>query len=330
MVRASSASTSALRQPRVAARVELHGLGEQHGALPVDVDAAALVDERRADDLGAGSGRRRGRRCARRAPSVAHACAPQPLKTQSTAPRRVPSVDRTKVGPMSRIHASSSGGRDELDVRVQVRRATATVAGDDDHADRLELDDRVRDGGPRATSRRPPRPGCRRACSPGSATPSTCARGGRSPTASRHPAVPAASARRRDGVGHCPASRRCSSRTGAVRAAYESGRRVERNGKSSSQSRRCARSRSATRTAASSRGAWTRIAAVRVGDERGAVEGDGALGAEAVGHDHEQAVGDAVADDDLLPQRLGVEVGVVGLGADRGRVARAPRRRRGE
>ena len=51
-----------------------------------------------------------------------------------------------------------------------------------------------------------------------------------------------------------------------------------------------------------------------------AVEGDEALGAVAVGHDHEQAVGDAVADDDLLPQRLGVEVGVVGLGADGGRV----------
>ena len=46
----------------------------------------------------------------------------------------------------------------------------------------------------------------------------------------------------------------------------------------------------------------------------------GRLGADAVDGDHEDAVGDAVADDHLLPERLGVEVGVVGLGADRGRV----------
>ena len=61
-------------------------------------------------------------------------------------------------------------------------------------------------------------------------------------------------------------------------------------------------------------------AAVGVGDERGAVEGERRLVADAVDGDHEDAVGDPVGDDHLLPQRLGVEVGVVGLGADRGRV----------
>ena len=42
--------------------------------------------------------------------------------------------------------------------------------------------------------------------------------------------------------------------------------------------------------------------------------------ADAVHGDHEGAVGDPVGDDHPLPERLGVEVGVVGLGADRGRV----------
>ena len=42
--------------------------------------------------------------------------------------------------------------------------------------------------------------------------------------------------------------------------------------------------------------------------------------ADAVDRDHEDAVGDPVADDHLLPERLGVEPGVVGLGADRRRV----------
>ena len=66
--------------------------------------------------------------------------------------------------------------------------------------------------------------------------------------------------------------------------------------------------------------------AVGVGDERRAVERERPLGADAVDGDHERAVGDPVADDHLLPQRLGVELGVVGLGADRGRVDDAPRR----
>ena len=61
-------------------------------------------------------------------------------------------------------------------------------------------------------------------------------------------------------------------------------------------------------------------AAVRIADERRAVERHRALGADAVGHDHEGAVRDAVGADHLLPQRLGVEVGMIGLGADRGGV----------
>ena len=40
-------------------------------------------------------------------PQLAHACAPQPLNTQSTAPS-APCSSSTNVGPMSRIHASSS------------------------------------------------------------------------------------------------------------------------------------------------------------------------------------------------------------------------------
>ena len=96
------------------------------------------------------------------------------------------------------------------------------------------------------------------------------------------------------------------------------GRRVRRNGKSSSQSRRWSRSRSATSTAASARGACTSTAPVRIADERAAVERDGTLGADAVGHHHERAVGDPVGADHLLPERLGVELRVVGLGADRG------------
>ncbi len=42
--------------------------------------------------------------------------------------------------------------------------------------------------------------------------------------------------------------------------------------------------------------------------------------ADAVDRDHERPVRDPVADDHLLPQRLGVELGVVGLGADRRRI----------
>src|SRR3954451_8918273 len=69
-------------------------------------------------------------------------------------------------------------------------------------------------------------------------------------------------------------------------------------------------------------GAWRddQLAPVRVGDERGAIEGERRLLADAIHGDHEDAVGNPVADDDLLPERLRVEVGVVGFRADRGRV----------
>ena len=60
--------------------------------------------------------------------------------------------------------------------------------------------------------------------------------------------------------------------------------------------------------------------AVGVGDERGAVEGDEPLRAVAVGDDDEESVGDRVPDDRVLPERLGVEVGVVRLRADGRRV----------
>ena len=44
------------------------------------------------------------------------------------------------------------------------------------------------------------------------------------------------------------------------------------------------------------------------------------LGADAVHGHHEGAVGDALAHDHLLPQRLGIERRMVGLGADGGGV----------
>ena len=94
-----------------------------------------------------------------------------------------------------------------------------------------------------------------------------------------------------------------------------------RKGNSSSQSRRASRSRSATSTAARVAGRLHQDPSVGVADERRAVERDGraraqVLGADAVDGDHEGAVGDALADDHRVPQRLGVEAGVVGLGAD--------------
>ncbi len=91
-----------------------------------------------------------------------------------------------------------------------------------------------------------------------------------------------------------------------------------RRGKRSSQSRRWSRSRSATRTAGSSRGARARTRPYGSENEGASVEGQRRLLSEAVDGDHEGAVGDSVSDDDLLPERLGVEVGVIGLGADRG------------
>ena len=62
------------------------------------------------------------------------------------------------------------------------------------------------------------------------------------------------------------------------------------------------------------------LAPVRIADERGAVEAQRRLAADAVDRDHEYAVGDRVADDHLLPQRLRVELRMLGLGTDRGRV----------
>ena len=112
--------------------------------------------------------------------------------------------------------------------------------------------------------------------------------------------------RRRFGSASTPyVARAAGSRgTGTARASRAAGRGRGR--------RRAPRARS--------RGACTSTRPYGIADERRAVERDRALGADAVRHDHERAVRDAVGADHLLPERLGVEVGMVGLGADRGGV----------
>ena len=59
---------------------------------------------------------------------LAHSCAPQPLNTQSIAHRR-PRSSITNVGPMSRIHASSSGAWSTSTAGPRCRAASAAAAG---------------------------------------------------------------------------------------------------------------------------------------------------------------------------------------------------------
>ena len=137
---------------RVAAVVELHGLGQQHGAFAVDVDAAALVHEHRADQLRPDE------------------CADDPRDLGGLAPfrpRRVaPAVER----PVDRAeHAGAlvvdderraevahpelvERRLDELDLAAQHAARASLLGRIDHHRERLELRDGVRDRGPRGVA----------------------------------------------------------------------------------------------------------------------------------------------------------------------------------
>ena len=142
---------AALVGVRVAARVELHRLGEQHRALAVDVDAAALVDELRADR----ARRRRARR--RSAPMLGREL---PLRPGRGAPAVEDPVHRAEhagtlvVDDERRTEVTHpelvERRLDDLDRRpTSIRRARGDLGGIDDHRDRLELGDGVRGRGPR-------------------------------------------------------------------------------------------------------------------------------------------------------------------------------------
>ena len=113
-----------------------------------------------AADEGADPGVVLPRRPRLRAPAVEH-----PV---DRAEARAVGADRTKVGPMSRIHASSRAAGTSSTSGCRCAAATSTSPGTTTMRDRLELDDRVRDRGPRAAGRlghlvrR-----CHPACSPG-------------------------------------------------------------------------------------------------------------------------------------------------------------------
>ena len=133
---------------RVAARVELHRLGDQHGALAVDVDAAALVDEQRADELRAGL--------------VGHEAADLggllPLGPLGRAPAVEDPVHGAEhAGPFvvederraDVAHPEVVERRLELlDAAAEHAPGAGALGRVDHHRDRLELGDRVGDGGP--------------------------------------------------------------------------------------------------------------------------------------------------------------------------------------
>ena len=133
---------------RVAARVELHGLGDEHGALAVDVDRAALVHEHRRHELGARGSRDE-------AADLAVLVPGRPL-------RRAPAVeDPVDAAEHARPLVVEHEGRAHVAHPVVVERrlelldvgrehAPGAVALDrvDDHRHGLELGHGVRDRGP--------------------------------------------------------------------------------------------------------------------------------------------------------------------------------------
>lgn len=132
---------------RVAVRVQLDGLGNQHRPLPVAGDAAALVDQRRVHQL-----RTNVIGNHRTDPRVVVPASPILL-----APPVEPPVDRTEplvvVEHERRPDVSHpcvvQTSLDQIDACGQVATRGCSVGGIDDHAHRLEIDDRVRHQRPR-------------------------------------------------------------------------------------------------------------------------------------------------------------------------------------
>ena len=146
IVRCSSHSTRSLVRVRVAARIELHRLGEQHGAFAVDVDAAALVHEGRREVLGArepGDGAR-------------NAVVALPRRPRVRAPPVEGPVDRAEGAAVVEHEGRADVAHpvvvqrrlDEFDLAGQALARLGDGRRIDDHRDRLEPGRRVRDRGP--------------------------------------------------------------------------------------------------------------------------------------------------------------------------------------
>ena len=125
-------------------RVEQALFGRQHRALAVDVDRAALEHDRRPVAVGALDLEHLGGDPFVAVPGRVEAALgpPQALKCQST-PRRPPSPSTTKVGPVSRIQASSLAELDDPDRRRQQRAAALELGVGDRHRHRLGGGDRL-------------------------------------------------------------------------------------------------------------------------------------------------------------------------------------------
>ena len=221
------------RQPGVAARIELHGLGHQHRACAVDRDAAALVDHRRRD----------ARYCSLIGDELADAAVLVPLRPVLCTPAvedPVDGGDRT-VLCMNECRADIAHPGvvqrcfDDVDVAREVCRCDGAFGRIDDDGHRLELGNSVRDGGPRRA---------------GLVLGLRIVAEGVALARERHPHLVLRRGlgrhrERRCGGGHlitcvaaCPSPYGASAFTGSVRRPYVSGLRVSRNGKSSNHSRR--------------------------------------------------------------------------------------------
>ena len=174
-------------QPGVAAVVELHGLGQQHGAEAVDVDAAALVDQ-----VGQDAGRARPGRDER---GDAGVLVPgRPVLGAPAVEDPVDGAERAvgrehEGGPDVAHPRVVERGGDDLDVVAERLTGDRLVVGGGHHGHRLEVGHRPRHRRPTCCGPRRPRPRCRPACSRPTARPSRCVRG--------EPTRPASASRRR-------------------------------------------------------------------------------------------------------------------------------------
>ena len=133
-------------QAGIAAGIELHGIGEQHSALPVDLDAAALVDKVGTDDRNArGIG-----------DDAADAGIEIPLRPILGTPAVEHPVHRCD-GAVGGVHERRPDiahpgvidrGLDDLDARREVPVGDGAFPRMHDDGDGFELGDGVGDGGP--------------------------------------------------------------------------------------------------------------------------------------------------------------------------------------
>ena len=135
-----------LAEPGVAARIQLHRLGDEDRAFAVHVDAAALVHQRRDEVAGPRAGR--DGRCHERVlvpggPVLAAPAVEDPV--HGAEPAGVVQDERGADVPHPGV---VQRGGDHLDVGVEVAGGGLDVVRGHQHGDRLEFDDGVRDGGP--------------------------------------------------------------------------------------------------------------------------------------------------------------------------------------